>query len=60
MMSDSSASLGQLGPMSHELLHVHHNGCYTSAQTLHYKSAAAIHKSNAPAITQQQETDLIF
>lgn len=57
MMSDSSASIWQLGPGTHELLHNHrhHNGCYTSVQTPHYKSAAVTHKGNAPAITQQQE-----
>lgn len=58
MMSDSSASLWQLGPGTHELLHNrHHNGCYTNAQTPHYKSAAVTRKGNAPAITQQQEQD---
>lgn len=60
MMSDSSASLWQLGPGTHELLHNHdHNGCYTNAQTPHYKSAAVTHKANAPAITQQQDTGQI-
>lgn len=58
MMSDSSASLWQLGPGTHELLHNrHHNGCYTDAQTPHYKSAAVTHKGNAPALTRQQERD---
>lgn len=56
MMSDSSASLWQLGPGTRELLHNRHrNGFYTNAQTPHYKSAAVTHKGNAPAITQQQE-----
>lgn len=56
MMSDSSASLWQLGPGTHELLHnCHHNGCYTNAQTAHYNSAAVTHKGNAPAITRQQD-----
>lgn len=56
MMSDSSASLWQLGPGTHELLHNHHHtACHTNAQTPHYKSAAVTHKGNAPAITQQQE-----
>lgn len=60
MMSDSSASLWQLGPGTHELLHNrHHNGCYTNAQTPHYKSAAVTHKGHAPVITQQQETGRI-
>lgn len=58
MMSDSSASLRQLGPGTHEPLHNHHhNGCYTNAQTAHYKSAAVTHKGNAPAFAQQQERD---
>lgn len=62
MMSDSSASLWQLGPGTHELLHNHdHNGCYTNAQTPHYKSAAVTHKGNAPAVTQttRRRADLL-
>lgn len=56
MMSDSSASLWQLGPGTRELLHNrHHNGFYTNAQTPHYKSAAVTHKGNAPAIKQQEQ-----
>lgn len=56
MMSDSSASLWQLGPGTRELLHNRHrNGFYTNAQTPHYKSAAVTHKGNAPAIKQQEQ-----
>lgn len=56
MMSDSSASLWQLGPGTREQLHNRqHNGCYPSAQTAHYKSAAVTHNGNAPAVTQRQE-----
>ena len=51
MMSDSSASLWQLGPGTHELLHNRRReGCYTDAQTPQYKSAAVTHKGNAPAL----------
>lgn len=61
MMSDSSASLGQLGPGSRERLHdQRHNGCYTITQTARWKSAAVTHKSDAPAFAQNCWETIFF
>lgn len=56
MMSDSSASLWQLGPGTRGLATASTTASIQTHKHHTTKSAAVTHKSNAPAFTQQEQS----